>query len=72
MKRLGRVSLSVGYTVDLDNQEMVDEAKNCVVEDVMSMVKYNECDSWIKVEEDELLEEGDIPEFLMDRMEEGE
>lgn len=63
--RLGRVQVSMSYVVDLDNQDMVDEAKECLVEDLMNMYKYNEEYSNIEVVEDKKAKIGDIPEFLL-------
>jgi hypothetical protein len=62
--RLGRVHIGAGYIVDLDNPDMVDEAKECLYEDIMNAVKYDELDSYVDVMEDPTVNEGDIPEFL--------
>ncbi len=66
MSRLGRVSFKVNYVVDLDNQAMVDEAKQCVFEDVMNAVKYDEVPAHITVEYDPAAKREDIPEFLLE------
>lgn len=64
-KRLGRVYFRASYVVDLDNQDMVDEAKECVFEDVCNAVKFDEIgESIIVGEPDPKLTEADIPEFL--------
>lgn len=63
--RLGKVYISAQYVVDLDNESMVDDAKICIAEDIVNAVKYNELESYIKVEEDNSLFEADIPEFLI-------
>jgi hypothetical protein len=65
MPRLGRVTYSVNYVVDLDNKDMVDEAKQCVFEDVMNAVKYDEVTNWINVEDAPDADPSDIPEFLL-------
>lgn len=65
MPRLGRVTYTVSYVVDLDNRDMVDEAKQCVFEDVMNAVKYDEVAHWIKVEDAPDADPSDIPEFLL-------
>ena len=55
------------YVVDLDNEEMIDEAKNALYEDLMSAYKYDEIYNNIDVtEEDKSLKESDIPEFLLE------
>ena len=65
MPRLGRVSFTISYVVDLDNTDMVDEAKQCVFEDVMNAVKYDEVPDCIKIEQDPTANQQDIPEFLL-------
>ena len=65
--RMGKVYITSQYTVDLDNNRKVDEAKDCLVEDITNAVKDNdEMAAYIKVEEDSSLLEADIPEFLKD------
>lgn len=65
-KRLGKVYLNIEYVVDLDNESMVDHAKDAVYEDFMSAYKFDEIHHWIKVKEDKRLKEDDIPEFLLE------
>lgn len=63
--RLGKVKIEIEYVVDLDNDEMVSEAKNAIYEDLMSAVKYDELFNHIEVtDEDKTLKEEDIAEFL--------
>lgn len=63
--RLGKVKIEIEYVVDLDNDDMVEEATNCLYEKIMNAVKYNEVFDYIKVtDEDKTLKEKDIPEFL--------
>jgi hypothetical protein len=65
--RIGKITFDLEYVVDLDNEEMVEYAKNCIYEDVMSAMKYNEIQNYIKVgDEDKSLTEDDIPAFLTD------
>lgn len=66
MPRLGRVYFNINYVVDLDNKEMVAEAKQCVFEDVMNAVKNDELVANIKVTADPTANPNDIPEFLLD------
>lgn len=66
MPRLGRVYFNIDYVVDLDNKEMVAEAKQCVFEDVMNAVKNDELVANIKVTVDPTADTNDIPEFLRD------
>lgn len=65
MARLGRVTFNVSYVVDLDNTDMVGEAKQCVFEDVMNAVKYDEVVNYIKTEYDPTAKQEDISEFLL-------
>ena len=68
--RLGKIYLSTHYVVDLDDKRMIDEAKICLLEDLMNATKYNELPSWLKIgPEDSDLSEADIPEFLKGREE---
>lgn len=62
--RLGRVYFSSSYVVDLDDKDMVSQAKDAVFDDVTNAIKFNEAGSWIKIEADPNAEPGDIPEFL--------
>lgn len=65
-KRLGIVKIDVGYVVDLDNEDMVDSAKDALCEDAINAVKYDEIYSWIEIyENDGTLKEKDIPAFLI-------
>jgi hypothetical protein len=68
--RLGRVVIH-GYTVDLDNEEMVEHAKTALYEDIMNAVKFNEVGNYIYIEKERpVLKAEDIPEFLKDEEEE--
>ncbi len=63
--RLGRITLNLSYIVDLNDQEMVETAKECLYEDIHSMVKYNELWEAIVVKEDSKAKESEIPSFLI-------
>ena len=63
-KRVGRVILTMQYYVDLDDPEMIADAKDCIVEDVCHAVKFHEIDQWIDVEEAPDATEANIPEHL--------
>ena len=63
-KRFGRVGIRHSYVVDLDDKGMIQEAKDCLYEDLMSAYKYDEIHTYIDVEEDPNADEADIPEFL--------
>ena len=64
--KMGRVVFDIGYVVDLDNQDMVDHATQCVYEDVMNAIKYDEVGAWINTVEDATLDPEAIPEFLLE------
>lgn len=49
--RVGRVFLNIEYIVDLDNEEMVQAAKEFIRDDVADMVNYNEYNGYIEREE---------------------
>lgn len=72
MPRYGRVFFEISYVVDLDNRDMVDDAKQCVFEDVMSAVTNDEVAECIKIKPDATASEADIPEFLLGRQDEDE
>lgn len=64
--RLGKVYIPTHYVVDLDDDHMLLEATDCMLEDIMNAVKYNEIADWISNIEDSNLSEADIQEFLKD------
>ena len=69
---MGRVYINAFYVVDLDDPDMVEEAKNALYEDLMNSVKYDELYDWIEDTEDETMKEEDICEFLKGEDEEDE
>jgi len=64
--KLGKVIFDIKYVVDLDNQEMVDQAVACLFEDMLNAYKYDEIGNWINAVEDDSLSELDIPDFLLE------
>ena len=69
-KRLGRVIIRTSYVVDLDNDSMIEEARDCLYEDVMNAVKFDELQNYIEVVEDKKAKVSDIPDFLKEMCEE--
>lgn len=65
MANYGKVEFTVSYVVDLDDKDMVEDARQCVFEDVMNAVKYDEVANQIKVKADPAAKPEDIPEFLL-------
>jgi hypothetical protein len=70
--RMGRVFLDFGYYVDLNNAEMVQEAKQALWEDVMNAFKYGETHLYVEVEDAPNASEDDISDFLLGEPEEEE
>jgi len=64
--RMGRVRILDEYIVDLDNEAMVGRAKEALIEDIFTAVKFNEVLGALDIVEEETLTEADIPEFLRD------
>ena len=64
--RLGRVVVDIGYIVDMDDSDMIEEAKSALYDDVHNAIKYNELDCWISIIEDNEANESDIPDFLLE------
>jgi imidazoleglycerol phosphate synthase glutamine amidotransferase subunit HisH len=62
--KIGRVYFCHEYFVDLNNTDMVQEAKECLYEDIMSMVKNQEVYECIGTGEAPEATYNDIPEFL--------
>ncbi len=53
--RLGKITIDFGYVVDLDNQSMVENAKQAVLEDIQSAIRNGL-----------YIDESDIPDFLIE------
>jgi hypothetical protein len=66
MARYGRVTFSISYVVDLDDEEMVYEAKDMVAEDVQSAIMHGEVMAYIKAEPDATATEADIHDYLIE------
>lgn len=63
--RLGRVEMCISYVVDLDDQNMVDHAKESLMEDVTEAVLRDGLDGWVKIVDARPGDtEADIEEFL--------
>ena len=66
-KTLAKITIDLGYVVDINDPDMIEHARNAFYEDIMSMVKYRELGDAIEVgEPDPSLSESDIPSFLFD------
>jgi len=67
-KRLGVVKLNMKYVVDLDDEDMVSEAKQCLFEDITSMLNADELFDTITVESDDTVTWEDVPDFLKEEV----
>lgn len=67
--RMGLVRFELHYAVDLNDEEMVNHAKECLYEDIMSMVKHDETFNGIKVVESPETSYDEIPDFLTEETE---
>ena len=65
--KMGRVCLDLNYIVDMDNEEMVKRAYECLYEDLMQGVKYGNIGNWIDVIEDKNANPSMIPDFLLEK-----
>ena len=73
-KRIGTVTLSRQYVVDLDDEDMVQQAKECIYEDLVQLLVKNagleEFYEALDVKPDETLTEDDIDDYLAESAEE--
>jgi hypothetical protein len=69
---LARVVINVGYVVYKDDQDMIEYAQQATYEDVMNAVKHNELETWIEVLDAPDAKESDIPDFLLEDLDEGD
>ena len=65
--KMGRVCLDLNYIVDMDNDDMVKQAVECLYEDIMQGVKYGNLSNWIDVIEDKNANPSMIPDFLLEK-----
>lgn len=64
--KLGRVSISRSYVVDLDDEGMVDRAKTALFNDMHTLISEDEeFELAVDVEEAPNADENEIPEFLL-------
>ncbi len=66
MAKYQKVTLDLYYMVRDDNESMKVRAKQCLYEDIMSLVKYNELYDAITFVDAPGATEADIPEFLLE------
>ena len=63
--RLARLEINHGYTIDLDNPEMIAHAKDAILDDFRELYKHDdELLASIKIVRMKGLKKSDIPEFL--------
>lgn len=61
-----KVMLDLYYMVRADDEQMVERAKDCLLEDIMSLVKYEGLYNSIRLVDAPDATEEDIPEFLLE------
>lgn len=66
--RMGKVYLQLEYMVDLNDEGMVNHARECLYEDIMSLVKCDEVFNAINVDEAPDASYDDIPDFLIESL----
>lgn len=64
MANYGRLVIDLGYVVDLNNQDMINESRSCFMEDIHSLQKYEELSDHIKLIEDNNVTDSDIPDHI--------
>jgi hypothetical protein len=74
--RVGRVEYSLGYVVDLDNKDMVNRAKEAILEDMRNVLSAansgEEIIAGIDIIKEGDFSEADIPSWLSEDYEEEE
>lgn len=65
-KKYARLVVDMGYVVDPENPEMVQEAQQCFYEDIMSAYKYGDLYNCIKTVDSPGSTQKDIPQFLLE------
>lgn len=65
MAKFNKVTLDLYYMVRDGDESMTEHAKQCLYEDIMSLVKYDELYEAISVVSAPEGKEEDIPEFLL-------
>lgn len=65
LKKYARLVVDMGYVVDPENPEMVQEAQQCFYEDIMNAYKYGDLYNCIKTIDSPGSTQKDIPEFLL-------
>ena len=69
MAKYQKVTLDLYYMVRDDDESMQEHAKQCLYEDIMNLVKYDELYDAITLVDAPEAREEDIPEFLQEEIE---
>ena len=69
MNKYKRITLDLYYVVRAGDDEMIQHAKDCLYEDIMSAYKNDELYDCIRVVDAPDASEDDIPEFLQEEIE---
>ena len=65
-KKYARLVVDLGYVVDPNNDEMVQNAHECIYEDLMNAYKYGDLYDCIKMVDSPGSTKKDIPQFLLE------
>ena len=60
----GVVKISLQFCVDANNQDMIEEAKMLLVEDLQTAIKYGEIPNWVVFEKDDTVKKSDVADVL--------
>ena len=66
MAKYKKVMLDLYYMVRADDEQMIEHAKDCLLDDIMSLVKYEGLYNAINLVDAPGAKESDIPEFLIE------
>ena len=62
--KLGKIVIDLGYVVDMNDADMIEESKRCFFEDLMNSIKYNELTGLMSIIKEKGLKESDIPDHI--------
>jgi hypothetical protein len=66
MARYGKVIFSIEYTVDIDDAEMIEQAREMLAEDVADAIRYREVEAAARIVADDTATEADIHDYLIE------
>ena len=66
-KKYAKLIVDLGYVVDPENHDMIQEAHQCFYEDLMSAYKYGDLYDCIRLVESPSSKKSEIPSFLLEQ-----